>query len=155
MTGASPAGAARVLELVRGAAPAGPGELDKLFGELEPVPAEFMLGTWAGGVFDQADAMAAMLVRMRWYGKRFHDAEHVEPLLCRGEDGALTSFTGMGLARLREMAHRGVVSAAMVYDTQPIIDHFRRVSGDVVLGAMDAKDAPDVLYFHLTRAAEG
>ncbi|WP_067486383.1 DUF4334 domain-containing protein [Actinomadura hibisca] len=139
----------RVLDLIRdGGAPA---ELEKLFGELAPVPAEFMLGTWAGGVFDQADAMAARLVKMRWYGKRFHTTETVDPLLCRTAEGAVYAYDGMGGARLREISYRGAVSAAMVYDTQPIIDHFRRVSDTVVLGAMDAKGQQDTLYFHLTR----
>ncbi|MEU5877120.1 DUF4334 domain-containing protein [Spirillospora sp. NPDC047279] len=140
-----------VLELVRSGT-SDTAVLEKLFGDLPPAEPEFMLGTWAGGVFDETDAMAARLVKMRWYGKRFNDAENVEPLLCRGEDGSIHSFEGMGFARLRQVAFRGTVSAAMVYDSQPIIDHFRRVTDDVVLGAMDAKGQGATLYFHLTRS---
>ncbi|KAB2350923.1 DUF4334 domain-containing protein [Actinomadura rudentiformis] len=141
----------RVLELVRNGT-SDTAELERLFGELAPVDPGFMLGTWEGGVFDQHDKAAGLLVKLGWYGKRFHDAENVDPLLCRAEDGTIYSFDGMGLARLREVVFRGTVSAAMVYDTQPIIDHFRRVSDEVVLGAMDAKGQPETLYFHLTRA---
>ncbi|MQY05703.1 DUF4334 domain-containing protein [Actinomadura macrotermitis] len=122
-----------------------------LFDALDPVTPGFLLGTWAGGLFDETGRMAARLVEMGWYGKRFHDTENVDPLLCRSADGGVYAYDGMGAARVREIAYRGKVSAAMVYDTQPIIDHFRRYSGDVVLGAMDAKGQPGTLYFHLTR----
>src|ERR1700752_2467506 len=37
-------------------------------------------------------------------------------------------------ARLRDIEHRGVVTAAMVYDPLPIIDIFRRVDADTLLG---------------------
>lgn len=40
-------------------------------------------------------------------------------------------------ARLRMMDYRGKLSAAIVYDTQPIIDIFRRVDDKTVLGLMD------------------
>ncbi|GAA3929849.1 DUF4334 domain-containing protein [Actinomadura viridis] len=145
---------ARMLDLVNGAEPADPGEPGRLFPYLDPVLPAFMHGTWEGGLFDENDPMGATLTRMRWYGKRFRDDEDVEPLLCRDEDGAIHSFTGMGLARLRAIAYRGTLSAAMVYDDRPIIDHFRRVTDDVVAGAMDAKGQDSVLYFHLTRRPE-
>ncbi|MFI0355209.1 DUF4334 domain-containing protein [Actinomadura sp. 9N407] len=144
----------RLLALVQGTGSAAPGELERLYDRLAPVSPTFMLGTWQGGVFERADAMAAMLIKMRWYGKRFAGIENVEPLLCRDDAGEIYSFTGMGMARLREMSYRGTVSAAMIYDDQPIIDHFRRVSHDVVIGAMDAKAQESVLYFHLTRVEE-
>ena len=38
-----------------------------------------------------------------------------------------------------------------VYDTQPIIDCFRRIDDDRVLGLMDVKGAPADYFFHLTR----
>ncbi|MFB4320219.1 DUF4334 domain-containing protein [Actinomadura sp. 21ATH] len=148
---AEPAAQDRLLGLVRGGGPAGPDELGRLYDRLQPVSATFMLGTWRGGLFDESGAMAARLVKLRWYGKRFTGVEDVEPLLCRDDAGGIYSYTGMGMARLREMAFRGTVSAAMVYDDRPIIDHFRRVSQDVVMGAMDAKGTDSTLYFHLTR----
>lgn len=53
-------------------------------------------------------------------------------------------------ARLRAIEHRGVVTAAMVYDHLPIIDVFRRVDDDTLLGVMDLRgSAPYV--FVLTR----
>lgn len=53
-------------------------------------------------------------------------------------------------ARLRAIEHRGVVTAAMVYDHLPIIDVFRRVDADTLLGVMDLRGAPPY-YFVLTR----
>ncbi|MGY2067442.1 DUF4334 domain-containing protein [Blastococcus sp. SYSU DS0619] len=54
-------------------------------------------------------------------------------------------------ARLRMIEHRGVVTAAMVYDRLPIIDVFRRVSTQTVLGLMDLRGLPDPFFFVLRR----
>lgn len=54
-------------------------------------------------------------------------------------------------ARLRMVQHRGVVTAAMVYDHLPIIDIFRRVGEDTVLGVMDLRGFPDPYFFVLER----
>lgn len=53
-------------------------------------------------------------------------------------------------ARLRAVEHRGVVTAAMVYDHLPIIDVFRRIDEDNLLGVMDLRDSPPY-FFALTR----
>lgn len=126
--------------------------VEELYDRLAPVSVDFMLGTWRGGLFNRRDALAGMLLGMNWYGKRFVSPDHVEPLLCRSVDGSIYSYEKLGLGRLREAVLRGTVSAAMIYDKQPIIDHFRRVDDHLVVGAMDAKGQPDILYFHLTRA---
>ncbi|MER7987813.1 DUF4334 domain-containing protein [Streptomyces noursei] len=126
-------------------------KLAELFDRLEPVDADLLVGTWAGGGFERTSENAAQLAQMRWYGKRFVDAEHVEPLLCRDEHGAVFSFEGMGLATLREVVFRGKQSTAMVYDQLPIVDHFRRLTDDVLLCVMDKKGDPADFYFHLTR----
>jgi hypothetical protein len=59
--------------------------------------------------------------------------------------------TGRPAARLREVEHRGTVSAAMLYDALPIVDHFRRVADDVVLGLMDMRALPEPFFFVLRR----
>ncbi|NEK86733.1 DUF4334 domain-containing protein [Blastococcus saxobsidens] len=56
-------------------------------------------------------------------------------------------------ARLRAVEHRGVRTAAMVYDALPIIDVFRRVSDDVRLGLMDLRGLPDPFFFLLRRGS--
>ncbi|MCC3275866.1 DUF4334 domain-containing protein [Arthrobacter sp. zg-Y20] len=55
-------------------------------------------------------------------------------------------------ARLRMVEYRGVLSAAMVYDSQPIIDSFRRVSGNTLLGAMDYRGPQGPFMFTLRRS---
>lgn len=58
------------------------------------------------------------------------------------------------LGQLRKVQFRGVVSTAMIYDKHPIIDTFRYVGEDTVIGAMDNKeDKPGegTYYFYLTR----
>ncbi|MFD2093900.1 DUF4334 domain-containing protein [Blastococcus deserti] len=62
-------------------------------------------------------------------------------------------FTSRPKARLRAVEHRGVVTAAMVYDALPIIDVFRRIDGDRVLGLMDMRGLPDPFLFLLERDA--
>ncbi|MFM7676911.1 MAG: DUF4334 domain-containing protein [Synechococcus sp.] len=54
-------------------------------------------------------------------------------------------------ARLRMVEFRGVVSAAMLYDNLPIIDGFRRIDADRVLGLMDEKGVADPYVFLLER----
>jgi hypothetical protein len=64
-------------------------------------------------------------------------------------------YTDKPKARLRTVTHRGVVTAAMVYDALPVIDVFRRVSDDVRLGAMDMRGLPSPFLFVLRRETPG
>jgi hypothetical protein len=68
-------------------------------------------------------------------------ARRIRPLL----------YTNRPKARLRMVEHRGVTTAAIVYDTLPIIDVFRRVGPDVVIGAMDMRGLPAPFFFLLER----
>ena len=60
-------------------------------------------------------------------------------------------YTNKPKARLRTIEHRGVSTAAMVYDALPVIDVFRRIGPDVVLGAMDMRGLPAPFFFLLER----
>ncbi|WP_405656864.1 DUF4334 domain-containing protein [Streptomyces sp. RK9] len=140
-----------VLDIIASAGECDNARLTELFDRLEPVGADLLIGTWRGGGFEHTSENAALLAKMRWYGKRFVTPDHVEPLLCRDEEGNVFSYEDMGLATLHEVVHRGKQSTAMVYDQLPIIDHFRRLTDDVLLGLMDKKGAPADFYFHLTR----
>ncbi|MDK4741226.1 DUF4334 domain-containing protein [Rhizobium sp. CNPSo 3464] len=55
------------------------------------------------------------------------------------------------VASLRPMFFRGKTSAAMVYDGQPIIDHFRKIDDDRLLGAMVVGGDSRHYFFVLTR----
>jgi hypothetical protein len=56
-------------------------------------------------------------------------------------------------ARLRMLEYRGVLTATMIYDRQPIHDVFRRVDQDTVLGAMDLRGSTEPYFFFLRREA--
>jgi GXWXG protein/Domain of unknown function (DUF4334) len=57
-------------------------------------------------------------------------------------------------ARLRTVVHRGVPTAALVYDRLPVIDVFRRVTPDLLLGLMDMRGLPGPFAFLLERARD-
>jgi Domain of unknown function (DUF4334)/GXWXG protein len=63
--------------------------------------------------------------------------------------------TSRPTARLRMVEYRGVVTASMCYDRQPINDHFRRVDDDTVLGAMDLRGMAQPFLFVLQREDAG
>nr|WP_239522193.1 GXWXG domain-containing protein [Geodermatophilus sabuli] len=54
-------------------------------------------------------------------------------------------------ARLRRLEHRGVTTAALVYDRLPIVDVFRPVTPDLLLGLMDMRGLPGPFAFLLER----
>ena len=54
-------------------------------------------------------------------------------------------------ARLRVVEHRGVASAAMLYDHLPIVDVFRRLDAHTLLGVMDARGISQPFFFTLRR----
>ena len=57
--------------------------------------------------------------------------------------------------RLRPVVHRGVPTAALVYDRLPVVDVFRQVTPDLLLGLMDARGLPAPFAFLLERARGG
>jgi hypothetical protein len=118
-----------------------------LFEQLEPVDLDFMVGTWKGGKFDGG----AEPDPINWYGKRFVSPSHVEPLLVTAPDGSVQVFDKLGAAQMREVRYAGKVSAALIYDQQPIMDYFRKVNDQVVIGLGDIKGKPTDFFFHLTR----
>ena len=61
--------------------------------------------------------------------------------------------TSAPTARLRKAEYRGKVTVGMIYDQAPIIDYFRKVDDDTLLGAMDRRGDPGTYFFVLRRAA--
>ncbi|GGC92602.1 DUF4334 domain-containing protein [Halopseudomonas salina] len=118
-----------------------------LFEQLEPIDTDFMLGTWKGGKFDGGTEPDPI----NWYGKRFNSITDVEPLLVTDSEGKVQTFEKLGGAQMREIKYKGVSSAALIYDTQPIMDYFRKVNDNVVIGLGDIKGKPTDFVFHLTR----
>jgi hypothetical protein len=117
-------------------------ELDALWHDLAPASAGFMVGRWRGGDFATGHPASTLLQKIRWHGKRFDGPLEAHPLICRDESGALYSNSeaaGGGLATLWEVCFRGETTATMVYDALPVLDHFKIVDDDTVMGIMNGK----------------
>lgn len=125
-------------------------ELDAFFDALPAVEETFMLGDWDGGVFRTGHVGERLLPTLAWVGKSFRARDDVKPIVS-SVGGRRFANPVLGDACLRTVVYRGVATATMVYDRHPIFDHFRRVSDDVVLGAMDKKGDRRPLYFYLVR----
>lgn len=126
-------------------------DLDAYFATLEPVQVETMIGSWQGGVFKVGSSLEVLLKDfglIKWWGKRFDSADRVQALV--GKTLGAKMWFPLGTAVLRRVEFRGQVSAAMIYDRRPIIDHFRRITDDAVMGIMDQRGKIKI-YFYLER----
>jgi hypothetical protein len=59
--------------------------------------------------------------------------------------------TSRPAARARLVEHRGVLSAALVYDALPIVDVLRRIGEHMLLGLMDLRGLAEPFFFLLER----
>lgn len=119
---------------------------------------------WYGKQFDSADEVQPLLFAGP-DGKIFPVDPRRVPLFLAGKVpvtalrpvrqslGALRPLlrTGTSRARLRNLEFRGKSSAAMIYDHLPIIDIFRRVDEDTLLGVMDKRGLREPYFFVLYR----
>jgi hypothetical protein len=134
-----------------------PNELDEVWAALPTVRIEDILGSWKGDEFNTGHSGNGDLEASRWYGKTFNSVSDAHPLVCYGEDGELYSNLDMGngLASLWMVEFRGEVTATMIYDGQPVFDHFKRVDENTLMGIMNGKGGPSdkggYFYFLLER----
>jgi len=127
-----------------------------------------MTGLWEGYEVPTGHPSDGLLELTGWFGKRFDGPESVHPLVFRGQKDVFSVdprwvgpfwdiaprtrwlrplmrglrplvSTARPCARLRTVAFRGSATAAMVYDHLPIIDVFRRLGDDELLGLMDRR----------------
>lgn len=131
-------------------------DLDELWAALPPVSPEEILGAWRGSEFASGHRFEGYLPRIRWHGKRFDSRTEVAPLVCRDGDGNLFDDVdrAKGGASLWPVEFRGEVTATMVYDGQPVLDHFKRIDDGTLLGVMNGKGVLDDgrhYYFVLER----
>jgi len=131
-------------------------ELDAFWETLEPATVNFMLGDWSGGGFDTGHRLINSLESARWFGKSFTAPGDVKPLVCLDDDGNKFSNVelGKGEATLWVEEFRGELVATMVYDGQPLHDHFKKVDDNTVMGIMNGKHAMrtgSYGYFYLQR----
>ncbi|MFF3753203.1 DUF4334 domain-containing protein [Streptomyces sp. NPDC002018] len=149
----------RVFDELRSSDDVSPDQLYKLWPHLTPVTPQELLGRWRGGIFATGHAVNSALEEMNWYGKEFNGPLDVKPLLCRKDDGEIYSNTepsGNGEASMWSMEFRDKVTAALVYDYMPWVDHFARVDDSFLMAVMEGKlestlgvEAP--YYFWLER----
>ena len=147
---------ARFVELRAARSTIADADLDAVWADLETLRPADMLGSWRGGEFATGHAMNGLLTKIGWYGKNFISLSEVQPLVCRNESGELYSNTrvGKGEASLWTIEFRGEVTASMVYDGQPVIDHFKRVDDTTVMGIMNGTGGligGRHFYFYLER----
>lgn len=136
-----------LVKMIEGGKAYSKAELQPFYEKLDPISAEDIIGTWKGGKFDGGKPDP-----INWYGKRFNSMEDVKPLLVTAEDGSIQVFDKLGAARLREIKYQGVVSAALIYDKQPIMDYFRKINDDLIIGYGDVKGSEtDSFFFYLRR----
>ena len=114
-------------------------ELDDFWATLEPTTIETMIGEWRGGEFVTGHRINGGLAKAKWFGKTFVSEFDVKPLY---------------EASLWLEEFRGEVIATMVYDGQPIDDHFKVIDSNAVMGIMNGKKVLDdgrYFYFYLER----
>jgi hypothetical protein len=58
------------------------------------------------------------------------------------------------VASFKALSFHGVTSAAMIYDMQPIVDHFRKIDDNCVMGAMVIEGDDRIYFFELKRVEE-
>lgn len=127
-------------------------ELDEFFAQLELVAIDEMMGEWQGGYFYTGKSKIEFLLKdfilMKWYGKTFFNPDKVSALVF--------SFLGIkfnlffGTAVLRNLKFRDKISTSMIYNYLPIIDNFRKIDQNTVMGIMEIKGKIS-LYFYLKR----
>jgi hypothetical protein len=58
------------------------------------------------------------------------------------------------VASLKTLSFQGALSAAMVYDKQPIVDHFRKIDADHLMGVMTVEEDDRLYFFELSKLDE-
>ena len=138
-------------QLLQGDAKTELSQLDALFDTLPAISEAAMLGEWTGGVFRTGHPGERQLAALQWGGKTFRSRDDVDPIVSVSAAGERSANPIMGAATLRMVEYRGVVTATMVYDQHPVMDHFRQVDDTTVLGVMIKKGDTIPLYFYLQR----
>jgi hypothetical protein len=78
-----------------------------IFDELEPVPLEFMVGSWQGAGFPTRHPLDGLLETYHWHGKRFESPEDVHPLVFQRASGQLTSVDPVWVSPIFSLLRTG------------------------------------------------
>ncbi|PNP79754.1 hypothetical protein FNYG_06847 [Fusarium nygamai] len=148
-------------------------EAEQLFDSLPAVKPEELRGLWKGESFATGSPLDGGLEKSGWYGKEFIDNDKVHPLVFKSNSNGRFNVnpvkilhlqndvylpdvqsdveTDQPTARIRVVEYRGVPTASMVYNERPIIDSFRKVDENTVLGSMENPELPVPYFFVLRR----
>lgn len=165
----------RLLALIESGGPHDKDELLALFDQLKPISFETLKGEWTGGWFETGHPAGRWMKEIRWVGAAFRSPHDIDPIIARGDDGKKKVLDEWGHAKvsrfpahphlfaeseltnapiqLFEAKFRGLVSAVVVYDKHPIVDYFRSVNDDFVMGLMERTEWRDsgLSFFYLLR----
>jgi hypothetical protein len=123
---------------------------------------------WYGKEVVDAETVHPLLFRDRAGRPRAVDPAHAPLALLRAAPGLARTplarrgfavvrplrYTRRPTARLRPTAHRGAVSAALLYDRLPVVDHLRALPEGRLLGLMDMRGVARPFFFLLEREAQ-
>lgn len=146
-----------------------------LFDSLPAVRIEEIQGLYEGKGFPTGNPQDGFLESSGWYGKRFDGYNTTHPLVFKGDGNEVFSVnptkafaflkpgeaaknsrdrleTKESHARLRMVEYRGIVTAGMIYNELPIIDLFRRVDQNTLLGVMDSVQLPGPPFFFVLKS---
>ncbi|EOD47327.1 Transcription factor [Neofusicoccum parvum] len=132
----------RILQLIEDGGACDVRELSSLFDALEAVEPAELVGDWSGGDFDDGSThpCRSMMESIKWAGMLFKSTDDVAPVMSWTDDGKRVENEYWGRAQIREVKYRGIVSTCVIFDSYPIMDHFRRVSDNTLMGLLDAKE---------------
>jgi hypothetical protein len=119
---------------------------------LPPAGLTEMLGHWRGGLLNTGHPHNRRRTPSPWHGKYFESVERALPDVCMTDDGR--RYTRGATASLWLVQFRGEMTASLIYDRKPVIDHFKHVDENTVLGVMNRpvdRRAGRWLYFWLER----
>lgn len=119
------------------------------FDRLPAVAEADLIGEWDGGAFGTRHPTEAEMAKIRWVGKSIRSRDDVDPIVCLDTHHRRVASDIMGRAMIREVVWNGVVSAAMIYDRQPVIDYFRRIDARTLMGLMTRRGWETPLPFWL------
>ncbi|KAF5021799.1 hypothetical protein F66182_6174 [Fusarium sp. NRRL 66182] len=151
-----------------------PEEAAEMFDSLPALRPKELIGLWKGQSFLTGSPQDGQLESSGWYGREFIDENTVHPLVFKSKDNgrfAVDPLKAMALAsqgthlpdaqseaetkeakaRIRVVEFRGMATASMVYNQLPIIDSFRKVDDNTLLGAMENVQLPSPYFFVLGR----
>jgi hypothetical protein len=130
-------------------------DITKIYDKLNSIKPIFLIGEWTSCYLETDHPDINTLKDLHWDGKNFRSVDDVDPVIVKDSNGKRVVNKNFGNAILREIIYRDVLSTSMIYNNLPILDHFRYINKNTILGAMEDIGSKyknkDVLYFILKR----